>query len=624
MHICFTHIDINGFMSIKEGSFDINNQGYVLINGINKNSNDNAKSNGAGKSSCIESIVWALTGNTIRDSKDIVNKYTTDGCKVTLDFTIDSDKYKIIRTKEDKLLGTNLKIYINGEDKSGKGIRDSEKLLEQYLPDLTSSLIGSVIVLGQGLPQRFTNNTPSGRKEVLEKLSKSDYMIEDIKDKLSKRKSTLSEELRKYEDLILSNTSKQEVLNNQLIRLQNDKALLSCDVDYDSDIKTYEEKLHYLEGQQIDTYNYSQQLNNQLNNKLDEYQKWTVSVQNNILSESAHIEENEGLIDIDKVIKQNEFYISNKEQEILKLESVKDICPTCGQHLPDIHKVDTTKLREELELIKADNSKIVEQRKQIKEVVDNKIQLLKDDLNSTTEKIKKESQELRQLYSDVSKQNDNYVKEINNIKLNLDRIKLNKENYEKQKQTIDSDILNTQNQLRQISEFILYNNNERDNINQRLDIVNRMITIATRDFRGFLLSEVISFLDRQAEEYSQQIFNNNKVSFKLEGNNINIYYSDRLYESLSGGEKQKVDLIVQFSIRSMLSQLLNFSSNMLVLDEIFDNLDNDGCQSILDLILNKLKDIDTLFIITHHTDISIPYDKILNIVKDTSGVSYIN
>ena len=74
----------------------------------------------------------------------------------------------------------------------------------------------------------------------------------------------------------------------------------------------------------------------------------------------------------------------------------------------------------------------------------------------------------------------------------------------------------------------------------------------------------------------------------------------------------------------MLSQLLNFSSNMLVLDEIFDNLDNDGCQSILDLILNKLKDIDTLFIITHHTDISIPYDKILNVVKDTAGVSYIN
>ena len=165
MHIKFEHIDIEGFMSIEKGSLDLNNQGYVLINGINNNPTDASKSNGSGKSSIIEAIVYALTGETIRGTKDIVNRVSSNGCKITLDFKVDNTSYKIIRTKDYDVSGSNLRLYVDNKDVSGKGIRDTQKILEEYLPDLTSSLIGSVIVLGQGLPQRFTNNTPSGRKK---------------------------------------------------------------------------------------------------------------------------------------------------------------------------------------------------------------------------------------------------------------------------------------------------------------------------------------------------------------------------------------------------------------------------------------------------------------------------
>ena len=108
---------------------------------------------------------------------------------------------------------------------------------------------------------------------------------------------------------------------------------------------------------------------------------------------------------------------------------------------------------------------------------------------------------------------------------------------------------------------------------------------------------------------------------KYSGNNIDISYCDKQYESLSGGEKQKVDIIIQFSIRDMLSKFLNFSSNILVLDEIFDNLDNIGCQKVLDLISNKLIDVSSIFIITHHSDIEIPNDDEIVVIKDESGIS---
>ena len=137
-------------------------------------------------------------------SKDFTGENKSDYSSDGIHLNIDNTDYRLIRSKEHSTYKTNLKIFINDEDKSGKGIRDSEALLKEYIPDLTSSLLGSVILLGQGLPQRFTNNTPSGRKEVLEKLSKSDFMIEDLKNRITNRKSELNTELRTCEDDILA------------------------------------------------------------------------------------------------------------------------------------------------------------------------------------------------------------------------------------------------------------------------------------------------------------------------------------------------------------------------------------------------------------------------------------
>ena len=71
------------------------------------------------------------------------------------------------------------------------------------MPDITSQLIGSVIILGQGLPFKFSSNTPSGRKEMLEKLSKSDFMIQDIKLRIDKRLTELNNKIRENEDSTL-------------------------------------------------------------------------------------------------------------------------------------------------------------------------------------------------------------------------------------------------------------------------------------------------------------------------------------------------------------------------------------------------------------------------------------
>ena len=119
------------------------------------------------------------------------------------------------------------------------------------------------------------------------------------------------------------------------------------------------------------------------------------------------------------------------------------------------------------------------------------------------------------------------------------------------------------------------------------------------------------------------MFGSDKISIKLDGNNLSISYLDKEYESLSGGERQKVDLLVQFSIREMLRSTLNFSSNILVLDEITDNLDAEGCQKLIDFVSTSFGDLESIFLISHRKDLDIPYDSEIRVVKGSDGISRI-
>ena len=214
MHINLKYLKLHNFLSFEDGELNLNSSGYTLVQGVNKNVVDMAVSNGSGKSSIFEAISWCITGELIRGSKNVkrISADEKDSCWVSLEFDIDENRYGICRQSNP----SKLKVNVNGEDVSGKGIRDTEKIIQEYLPNLTSSLIGSVIILGQGLPQRFSNNTPSGRKEVLETLSNSDTMIYDIKDRIFKRLNELSNKERELQDSKLKLETQKEMKEKEI------------------------------------------------------------------------------------------------------------------------------------------------------------------------------------------------------------------------------------------------------------------------------------------------------------------------------------------------------------------------------------------------------------------------
>ena len=73
MNIQFTKLELQNFMSYDKATINLDGCGYTLVQGENNNAEDSAKSNGSGKSALFEGIFYALFGETIRGSKDIIN-----------------------------------------------------------------------------------------------------------------------------------------------------------------------------------------------------------------------------------------------------------------------------------------------------------------------------------------------------------------------------------------------------------------------------------------------------------------------------------------------------------------------------------------------------------------------
>lgn len=621
MTIKFLSIHLHHFLSFNDSTIDLSDKGYCLIVGVNKNPKDAAKSNGSGKSTIWNALSYALIGETLSGLKsNLANNYFNDGCYVEVEFEVDGHNYKLLRSKDDDTYGTNLKIIIDGEDKSGKGIRESQALLDQYLPDLTGELIGSVIMLGQGLPQKFTSNSPSGRKEVLEHLSKSDFMIEDLKDRIDARLVSLNTQLRGYEDELLALESKKSVYQQQLDENCEKLQKLSQNIDYDALIAQKEEELRQLR----DKIGHYQEENEKLAQEKEDL-AFKINEESNLKHErlekiyAQYIEYNKDILDRKSVASSNKLQL---EKEIQAMKNIKDICPTCGQKIPNVIKPDTSAKETELE-----------------GVVEEYNQILKEERDNNTEYSNAKSK-IEEMFNQAAEQPHARLKEITfTIVTNshaisacnplydefssvIATLKANKENHENAIKEVQDKIEELRHSSIEIAQQCETINGNKLNLDLHIKAVNKMNTLIKRDFRGVLLSGIIDFINSKAKEYASKIFNSDNLEFVLDGNNIDITFEGKEYENLSGGEKQRVDLIVQFAIRDMMSRYLGFSSNILVLDEITDALDSVSCDKVINFITNELSDVESVFIISHHGDeLMLPEDSRITIVKNELGVS---
>jgi DNA repair exonuclease SbcCD ATPase subunit len=616
--IQFKKVILHNFGSYGHVELDLQNRGFCLVSGQNNYTKDNALSNGSGKSQIFSAICYALTGETISGTKTNLKNINIEesDCYVQLEFLYQKDLYSICRIVTPK---SDLKISRNDIDVSGKGIRESEKKLQDMLPELNKDLVASCIILGQGLPNKFSSFSPSGRKDLLEKLTKSDFMIEDIKNRIAVRQQELAVKIRDFEDSLLSNRTQ---LNSHIANLNKLKITLENQrrPDFDTLIKNQEIKLNELaiKAQEL------QKTIASLETDLDNYNAKLVDInteKSKVISEELTAY-NAAYTELNGLKVKLEVEINSLSKEIAKLKAITDTCPTCGQLLPNVHKPDTSELTATLNdkytclnESKADIQKCNERHQEYQARIN---EAFKEELTGITDMITV----FRTSLHEARSQYQVCLASLENEKTAYNKLIYDRQNWDTFIKRQQDEINNLEAEVARLTNLISITSLAKEDYDQRIAIVKKMDQLTKRDFRGYLLTNIINYIDNKAKDYCATVFGTKELLLEINGNALDITYCGKAFDSLSGGEKQRVDLILQLAIRDLLSSYLGLSANILVLDEITDFLDKKSCQAVMCLLEKELHTVESVFIISHRSaDLEIPVDSEVRIIKNENGIS---
>lgn len=617
----FKKVILHNFGSYGHAEVDLENKGICLVSGRNNYKKDNALSNGSGKSFLWSGICYALTGETISGLKSNLKNINAEedaASYVTVEFLSDADSYIITRHIAPK---SDLKISKNDVDISGKGLRESEKKLGEVLPDLTKDLIASTIIIGQGMPNKFSSFSPSGRKDLLEKLTKSDFMVEDIRQRVTTRLADLQRQVRDCEDNLLIHRTQNKTIENTL-KVKEAELEKAVQPDFTALLADLSKSIAETKQQ------YEVASAAVAEKEKDYADANTVLLK---LLETSNAEAAEEKEAYETAFRAKVTERAQKEAEaktlartIAELKAVIDTCPTCGQKLPGAVKPDTAvqeaalaQLNVEIDAINKKvseiNTKHQDYQLQIKTKYEATISSLKLQLSTLAAEKGSLQREVQALATRCTEYTEKYNKVI-----------YEQENWDKYYARLQAEITGLQEEQSKNNSLILLLEANKQDIAEHLAVVKKMETLTKRDFRGYLLENIIKYIDQVAKDYCDIVFKTRDLEVYLDGNALDISYCGKMFDNLSGGEKQRVDLILQFAIRNMLNAYLNTSSNILVLDEITDFLDKQSCKAIMTLIEKELATIESVFVVSHHAaELELPIDSEIKVVKNEDGISEI-
>ena len=211
------HLRISGFLSYRDPvELDFSTFDFACISGHN----------GAGKSSLLDSITWALFGEARGKSSDIINLHQdVKAAEVTITFEHEGNTYRVQRTLP-RNKSTILEFQVKTEDGwrplTEKTTRDTQARIEQTLRLDYDTFVNASFFL-QGKADQFTQQNPSKRKEVLSNILGLE-MWEQYKNRSAERRKLIEREVDSIEARIAeidTELSEEETRKARLAELES-------------------------------------------------------------------------------------------------------------------------------------------------------------------------------------------------------------------------------------------------------------------------------------------------------------------------------------------------------------------------------------------------------------------
>ena len=524
--------------------------------------------NGSGKSTILDALTFSLFGKAFRNinKSQIINSINDRNCLIETEFSIGNRHYLVRRGIKPNLFEIEVDGALINQDAK---VRDYQEHLEKNILKLNYKSFTQIVVLGSSSFVPFMQLKSNDRRIIIEDLldiqifSTMNFILkskvsnlkeEQYQNELNLSKAETALELQ--EDFI----SKMKKSNKQLIA-SNQKKIKDSHKQvekYNSLVATCDKEIATL-----------QKLVNDFDKEQKKHQK-------------LELYQNEIEKNVKKLEKEIEFYNENTD------------CPTCKQTIDDEHRNCEIHSKEEKkvelsEAISKIGSDIKESLFVISEMQTTQENITK--IQSTVTKhnvsISAINQYIEKINEEVNQLNENDV-DVSDASAKLKKIKSEQKDF----LTLKEQHTNTQSIYDTASVLLKDGGIKTLIVKKYLPIMNKLINkyLANMDFY---------------------------VSFNLDENfneTIKSRFRDEFtYASFSEGEKMRIDLALLFTWRAIAKLKNSMSTNLLILDEVFDSsLDEDGTSDFLKII-HSLGSASNVFVISHKGEIL--YDKFKHMIK---------
>ena len=524
--------------------------------------------NGAGKSTILDAICFVLFNKPFRNinKPQLMNTINGKLLVVEVEFSIGNKDYRIVRGMKPGIFEIYCNDILLNQDAAA---RDYQKYLEESILKLNYKSFTQIVILGSASFTPFMQLALGSRREIIEDIL--DIQIFTVMNAVLKDKTTdIKARITEIENDITLGKNKVKLHQQYIATLENDK----------------QKKVEDVQKRILESNAEISQLNAGM---LVEQEKET-SCKSSI---SDADEKRNKRTEMGALLRKLSERITNQETSI-QFYHDHDVCPTCSQDLDEHLKGSAIELhthkREEVQsAIETLGLQLegVETRLNEIDAIEKKISEYTSNIIRYQSKIIASQTYIQKLQADLAVNNNDTA----NIEDETRKLK----NLAKEVVTLagEKSKLSEDKHYLDIAGVLLKDTGIKTKIiRQYLPAINKLVNkyLAAMDF--FVHFE----LD---ESFNEVIKSRHRDEFS--------------YASFSEGEKQRIDLALLFTWRTIAKMKNSASTNLLLLDEVFDSsLDTNGTDYVMNL-LNTIGEDTNVFVISHKGDQLL--DKFKSVIK---------
>ena len=524
--------------------------------------------NGAGKSTVLDALTFVLFNKPFRkiNKPQLINSVNEKDCIVEIEFSTGSIEWKVIRGIKPNVF----EIYKNGEllDRAAAA-SDQQKWLEENVLKLNYKSFTQIVILGSASFVPFMQLPAASRREIIEDLLDIkifSYMSNILREKirstnesireLTIRKDLVEEKIDMQKNFIsdLEQTGKKSIKEKQSKIKEFDESVdaLLKDIDgYGEELKVVEEKMEVSSGS---------------NKKLKKLGTLRGKLQQKVAT----------------ITKEHKFFNENT------------VCPTCDQHIEESFRL----------------NRINDAQSKAKELQQG-FQELEDAIRLEEEK---ENQ-----FKVLSKEATNLTHEISKANTRISGLRNRSRDLEQEIQTITSNLANRNTERDALEKLVeeLEGLQSKQSEQKENNVYHDFAHSLMKDggVKSKIIKRYLPLMNQQINKYLQlmDFYINFSLDEEFKETVKSPIHEDFSYESFSEGEKMRIDLSLLFTWREIAKMKNSASTNLLILDEIFDSsLDGFGTDYFTKIIKYVVSDAN-VFVISHKTDELL--DKFDNIIR---------